>query len=156
MSDKIAEIRARHEEGIRAGADEDRAYLLAEVERLRAFNINAARETLEAVGEAADDAREEMRAKVVRLTRERDEAWSKETDYGEGFEEGWAAAQKHAAAEVERLQGLLEDISRDMVEAVVRLTHERDEARAEVERLRNGRQCFMCGRIVREIQEGGQ
>lgn len=36
MSDKIAEIRARHEEGIRAGADADRAYLLAEVERLRA------------------------------------------------------------------------------------------------------------------------
>ena len=35
MSDKIAEIRARHEEGIRAGADADRAYLLAEVDRLR-------------------------------------------------------------------------------------------------------------------------
>ena len=34
MSDKIAEIRARHEEGIRAGADADRAYLLAEVDRL--------------------------------------------------------------------------------------------------------------------------
>lgn len=32
--DRIAEIRARHEEGMRAGADEDRAYLLAEVERL--------------------------------------------------------------------------------------------------------------------------
>lgn len=36
MTDKIAEIRARHEEGIRAGVDADRAYLLAEVERLRA------------------------------------------------------------------------------------------------------------------------
>jgi hypothetical protein len=37
MSDdkKLAEIRARHEEGVRAGADEDRAWLLAEVERLR-------------------------------------------------------------------------------------------------------------------------
>ena len=35
MSDKISEIRARHEEGSRAGADADRAYLLAEVERLR-------------------------------------------------------------------------------------------------------------------------
>lgn len=35
MTDKIAEIRARHEEGIRAGADEDRAYLLDEVERLQ-------------------------------------------------------------------------------------------------------------------------
>lgn len=32
---KIEEIRARHQEGIRAGADEDRAFLLAEVERLR-------------------------------------------------------------------------------------------------------------------------
>ena len=37
--DKIAEIRKRHEEGVRAGADEDRAYLLAEVERLRAEMI---------------------------------------------------------------------------------------------------------------------
>ena len=36
MTDKIAEIRARHEEGIRAGADADRAFLLAEIERLRA------------------------------------------------------------------------------------------------------------------------
>ena len=36
MSDKIAEIRARHEEGSRAGVDVDRAYLLAEVERLLA------------------------------------------------------------------------------------------------------------------------
>ena len=35
MSDKIAEIRARHQEGIRAGADADREFLLAEVERLR-------------------------------------------------------------------------------------------------------------------------
>ena len=33
-NDTIEEIRARHEEGIRAGAHEDRAYLLAEVERL--------------------------------------------------------------------------------------------------------------------------
>ncbi len=33
---KIEEIRARHQEGIRAGADADRAFLLAEVERLRA------------------------------------------------------------------------------------------------------------------------
>jgi len=38
MSDKIAEIRARHEEGIRAGVDADRAYLLAEVDRLREEN----------------------------------------------------------------------------------------------------------------------
>ena len=37
--DKIAEIRKRHEEGVRAGADEDRAWLLAEVERLRAEMI---------------------------------------------------------------------------------------------------------------------
>ena len=36
MTDKIAEIRARHQEGIRAGVDVDRAYLLAEVERLLA------------------------------------------------------------------------------------------------------------------------
>ena len=36
MTDRIAEIRARHQEGIRAGVDVDRAYLLAEVERLLA------------------------------------------------------------------------------------------------------------------------
>ena len=34
MTDKIAEIRERHQEGIRASADADRAYLLAEVDRL--------------------------------------------------------------------------------------------------------------------------
>ena len=32
--ERIAEIRARHQEGIRSGADADRAYLLAEVDRL--------------------------------------------------------------------------------------------------------------------------
>ena len=36
MTDKIAEIRALHQEGIRAGADADREFLLAEVERLLA------------------------------------------------------------------------------------------------------------------------
>ena len=48
MTDKIEEIRARHQEGIRAGADEDRAFLLAEVERLRAEMIGlwAREETL--------------------------------------------------------------------------------------------------------------
>ena len=76
-NDKIEEIRARHEEGIRAGVDDDRAALLGEVER---------------------------------LTRERDEARSRETDYGEGFGEGWAAAQKGAAAEVERLREALTDM----------------------------------------------
>lgn len=45
-----------------------------------------------------------LRAEVEKLTRERDEARSKETDYREGFDEGWAAAQKGAAAEVERLR----------------------------------------------------
>lgn len=39
-------------------------------------------------------------------------------------------------AEVERLQGLLRGLSRDMVEEIKQLTRERDEARAEVERLR--------------------
>ena len=38
MRTTLNEIRARHEEGVRAGADEDRAYLLAEVDRLRAEN----------------------------------------------------------------------------------------------------------------------
>jgi len=39
MTDRIAEIRARHQEGIRAGADGDRAYLLAEVERMKETRI---------------------------------------------------------------------------------------------------------------------
>ena len=56
--------------------------------------------------------------RIERLTRERDESKSKETDYREGFEEGWDAAQRGAADEIEKL------------------TRERDEARAEVERLR--------------------
>lgn len=74
MRTTLDKIRARHEEGIRAGADADRAYLLAEVER---------------------------------LTRERDESKSKETDYREGFDEGWAAAQKGAVDEVEKLRAAL-------------------------------------------------
>ena len=37
---------------------------------------------------------------------------------------------------------------------VERLTRERDEARDEVERLRDGLECLVCGRIVREIPEG--
>jgi len=53
-----------------------------------------------------------------------------------GFEVVEVAEVEDLRDKTERLQGLLEDISRDMVEAVVRLTRERDEARAEVERLR--------------------
>lgn len=70
MSDKIAEIRARHEAGTPGGlpmaalaqADADREFLLAEVERLRAVIS-----TLEIVGKAADDERAQLRAKVERL-----------------------------------------------------------------------------------------
>ena len=46
-------------------------------------------------------------AEVERLTRERDESKSKETDYREGFDEGWAAAQKGAVDEVEKLRAAL-------------------------------------------------
>lgn len=53
---------------------------------------------------------------IEKLTRERNEARSKETDYREGFEEGWDAAQRGAADVIEKL------------------TRERDEARAEIER----------------------
>jgi hypothetical protein len=53
---------------------------------------------------------------------------------------GWhPGAHKDRAAllaEVERLQGLLNGFSRDMVEEIERLTRELNEARAEVERLR--------------------
>lgn len=77
--DWIAEIRSRHVNDERwrnspsmicPQQHNDRAALLVEIERLRAFNVNAARETLEAVGKAADDAREEMRAEVDRLRAE--------------------------------------------------------------------------------------
>ena len=68
MTDKIAEIRARHEEGIRAGADADRAYLLAEVERLRAFE--AAHRQLQAALDTAIRERNEARAEVERLRDE--------------------------------------------------------------------------------------
>jgi len=65
MSDKIAEIRARHEEGIRAGADADRAYLLAEVDRLRAFE--AAHKQLQAALDVATRERDEARARASKL-----------------------------------------------------------------------------------------
>ena len=95
MTDKIAEIRARHEEGVRAGADEDRAYLLAEVEQLRAENerlYNEDTKTRHALegwvfvcpDGGADPTHERVaavvaefekqRAEIERLTRERDEA----------------------------------------------------------------------------------
>jgi len=64
MTDKIEEIRARHQEGIRAGADGDRAYLLAEVERLRAEVKRLARERDEVRAERDTlllDAREVVR-----------------------------------------------------------------------------------------------
>lgn len=46
-------------------------------------------------------------AEIESLTRERNEAWSKETDYHEGLEEGWnaaAAENERLRAEVERLK----------------------------------------------------
>ena len=57
--DKIAEIRARHErdnrygDGLYPGAHKDRAWLLAEVERLRADNERLTRERNEARAEYA-------------------------------------------------------------------------------------------------------
>lgn len=44
---------------------------------------------------------------IEKLTRERDESKSKETDYREGFEEGWDAAHEGAAAVVEKLREAL-------------------------------------------------
>ena len=86
MSDKIAEIRARRQEGIRAGADADRACLLAEVERqtqhieeLRS-KIDAERScacSFDAPGDvclAHSPTLAEARAEVKQLIRERDEA----------------------------------------------------------------------------------
>lgn len=47
-------------------------------------------------------------------------------------------------AEVERLQGLLRCVSRDLAEEIQRLTSERDKARAEAERLREALQGSAC------------
>ena len=82
-NDKIAEIRARHEEGIRAGADEDRAYLLADVERLHKAHQAACEggdllraELMQAIGllearlDTAIRERDEARAEVERLRAE--------------------------------------------------------------------------------------
>lgn len=61
--DKIAEIRARHErdnrygDGLYPGAHKDRAWLLAEVERLRAQIV-----CLEATGAEASDEIDRLRA----------------------------------------------------------------------------------------------
>jgi chromosome segregation ATPase len=129
--DKIAEIRRRHEEGgigklpmaALAEAHDDRATLLAEIERLRA---DLATQQGCCDGAAAQDAhirreREEHRAKIERL-RSDNERLTRERD--------------DARAEVERMQELLPGISINMVDLIVQLTRERDKARAEVDRLR--------------------
>lgn len=77
MTDKIAEIRARHEAGAPgempiwalAQADADREFLLAEVERLacQRDEARAVISTLEIVGKAADDERARMQKEIERL-----------------------------------------------------------------------------------------
>jgi hypothetical protein len=48
-------------------------------------------------------------AEVEKLTRERDEARSKETDYREGLQEGWDAAHEGTAAVVKKLREALKE-----------------------------------------------
>lgn len=48
-------------------------------------------------------------AEAEKLTRERDEARSKETDYREGFQEGWDAAHEGTAAVVKKLREALKE-----------------------------------------------
>lgn len=60
MSDKIEEIRARHEAGERANAAADREWLLAEVERLtreRDDLLDEVESLCEALDEALEDGR---------------------------------------------------------------------------------------------------
>ena len=114
MSDKIAEIRARHQEGIRAGADADRAYLLAEVDRLRAFE--AAHRQLQAALDVATRERDEARAEVERL---RDE----DTKTRHALR-GWVWVCPDGGDEPthERVSAVVAEVER--------LTRERNEARA--------------------------
>lgn len=79
-------------------------------------------------GEPTDDAANELialRAEVERLTRERNEARAEiERRRAKSVNNDWLLA------EVERLQGLLKGLGRDMAEEIERLTRELNEARA--------------------------
>lgn len=79
--DRIAEIRARHD---------------------------AVHNVLRGASQMHDD-RGYLLAEVEKLTRERDEARSKETDYREGFQEGWDAAHEGTAAVVKKLREALKE-----------------------------------------------
>lgn len=75
-----------------------------------AFKLCGKGEQEDAASDVMSEALKEiikLRDETERMTRERDEARSKETDYGEGFTEGWDAAQNGAADEIERLRGAL-------------------------------------------------
>ena len=85
--DRLTEIRLWHEDvkmrydDKPSRAHQDREVMLSEIDKLQ--------------------------AEVEKLTRERDEARSKETYYREGFQEGWDAAHEGAAAVVEKLRAAL-------------------------------------------------
>ena len=100
MSDKIAEIRARHEAGERGSADADREWLLGEIER-HAQHIEALQAKIDAekscacsydapgdVCAAHSPALTAARAEVERLRGERDALQSAAREYLEALEAG--------------------------------------------------------------------
>lgn len=75
-----------------------------------AFKLCGKGEQEDAASDVMSEALKEiikLRDETERLARERDEARSKETDYREGFQEGWDAAHEGTAAVVEKLRAAL-------------------------------------------------
>ena len=169
MTDKIAEIRARHEEGIRAGADADRAYLLAEVERLirerdwARADVDQLRGDREKMLLDERDFVRKHRAEIERLTRERDEARAEverlraenERLYNEDTKtrhalRGWVWVCPDGGDEPthERVSAVVAEVER--------LTRQRDEARAEVVRLRAENEALESGLKVAYLMLGNK
>ena len=150
MSDKIEEIRERYagyslNSGNAGKANEDRGWLLAEVERLRADNERLTRLS-KRLGESFRGHWEYLLPRLgVPATGSEIRRLDEQSLYNDRIDdenarlcaeiERLTRERDEARAEVERMQELLRGISINMVDLIEQLTRERDTLLEEVEKL---------------------